>query len=106
MNKEESINLLRNAKERLFEKGWLQNSLGKSSGPNCLVGAVHYELGNKYLSQSDMQIYRVFTALQDIIYPDNEKQNLDDWNDSPERTFDEVIDVIDRTIKRFEMEKE
>lgn len=92
MHNTETIQLLRDTKERLFEKGWMKNDFGFLDGPNCLAGAV-------LAVASDDNSNQVFTALEKEI-----GNVISGWNDAPERTFNDVVDVIDSCIKRLELE--
>lgn len=99
MTNEEQIALLRAAKERLFSKGWVQGGIGGINGPNCLVGAVKYSANNGIFRQSYLAIERV---LDDCFKGKGYLAPAAVFNDNPATTFDDVIDVIDRAIKKLE----
>lgn len=100
------IEVLRAAKERLFERGWQQGALGREEGPNCLVGSIiHIFNGMNYHSP----IYRSLAeniGLDVSIWTDKDLWKVEYFNDQASTTFDDVIDLIDRTIKTLEQEQE
>lgn len=89
MNKK--IELLRKARARLFKTGWIKGDAGPPEGPNCLWGAVFYSSEDK---ESDLAFRDV---VNDIVILT--EACVATFNDAPERTFDEVIDLIDLMIK-------
>lgn len=99
------IELLRAAKERLFEKGWKQGSLGLEPGPNCLVGALFHTLN---VIDSTHSVYQFLAENINVDgwRPGNHLWKVEYFNDQASTTFDDIIDLIDRTIKTLEQEQE
>jgi hypothetical protein len=95
MGNEATIEQLRAAKEYLFEHGWTRGSREAADGSVCLVGAC-----GKIAGVDGMACYRLpaVHALSDQLGG----RYCWDWNDAPDRTFDEVVDLIDATIKDLE----
>ncbi len=93
------IEILRAAKEHLFENGWQKGGMGPSEGPNCLAGA----MGHSSRTAFD---HVVFTALADNIESEHWKgrgfYKVQWFNDQESTTFDDIVDLIDQTIKDLE----
>lgn len=98
-----NIEILRATKERLFERGWGQGSLGLQKGPNCLVGAL-FNVSNV---TSDHVIYELLAENIDIdvgFWVGRGLWKIESYNDQVATTFDDIVDLIDRTIKSIEQE--
>jgi hypothetical protein len=97
------IDQLTRVRSRLIGTGWKQGYFGHPEGPNCLVGAVDYEV-TTFTDQG-----RVTGALLDTLNGDqyhgdlyfSHRSRLINWNDAPGRTIEDVLDLIDRTIARL-----
>lgn len=100
MTNGDTLDLLQAAKERLFTKGWMKGSLGLPSGSNCLMGAVCYASKGFPLTYPSIE-HGAYDALEWTI-----GGKIDEFNDHPDTSFDDVVDAIDRTIKRLVMESE
>lgn len=100
MNNGDILDVLQTAKERLFEKGWQKDSLGRPKGPNCLMGAVLYAYEDLFLTHLSCE-NAAYQALERTI-----GGQIDEFNDSATTTFNDVVDVIDLTIKNLVMESE
>jgi hypothetical protein len=107
---DEAIKTLRRAREILFEQGWYQGDLHGPDKESCLIGAIERARRIR-LAEFDFEEAPVRKELEASLKPevlaffeDNEEglYAIAAWNDAPGRTFDEVIDLIDLTIKRLE----
>lgn len=81
----------------LIEKGWTQGEMRKPGYDKdscfCLFGAVASVCGIG-TSQSEPE-----GALRNILYRECGRKSLVDFNDAPDRTVEEVLALIDRTIE-------
>lgn len=96
------IDRLHRTKARLERSGWQTDELGPPEGPNCLVGAIMYEVGR--FSADTLIIDELCETLVRIGWTtsaDSHSNGLMAYNDC--RNEDEVIDLIDMTIYRLEM---
>jgi hypothetical protein len=93
--------IIREARNVLFERGWTQGELIAESGELCLEGALSLaETGEiRYLPYCGA-VDAVMKAL-DVKWRDS----LWGFNDTTGRTFDEVIDALDRAEKIAEAEE-
>ena len=86
-----ALEVLEHMKENLFERGWCQGQLELETGEVCLSGALatltNYE---EYYA-----LFALSTAL-DSIHKAIGGASIPGWNDEPGRTFNEVIEVIDK----------
>lgn len=99
MTHQQKIEVLRNAKERLFEKGWTKGRLGGVDGPNCMVGAIIQSWNCSYS-------VAVYAAVAEVI--DGGPQlipvcQIEHFNDNINTTFNDVVDAFDQAIKNLEM---
>jgi hypothetical protein len=83
------------ALEVLGPKGeyWIQGKSSDRRGGRCLMGAIGYAkrmLGVK----GDRTVSLVFTALHSIPTHRNRIEYIENYNDKPERTFDEIAGVL------------
>lgn len=85
--------LLTNARD-LIEKGWTQGTLVKR-GCYCAMGAVLYAdlCEDDKFWRTNEAISRLSTAAGLDV-----ESGIVDWNDAPERTQAEVLEVFDRAI--------
>lgn len=87
--------VLREARNVLFERGWYQGYYYSFADDSvCLRGAVSVAhcgrvMGALYESPAIRVLERIIP-----------ERNVAAWNDAPERTFDEVIDILDRAEKQ------
>lgn len=94
MGNEATIEHLRAAKEYLFERGWTQRTQEAADGSVCLIGACAKVAG--VIGEMTYRLPAVL-ALSDAL-----DECCWSWNDRRGRTFDEVVDLIDATIKDLE----
>lgn len=97
MTNEETVRLLMAAKERLFTHGWRKGDYGKEEGPNCIVGALYAEqkaLGLDRRTAIDAR-FRL-----DCLVP--EMPGVANFNDNVNTSFDDIVDLLDKTIKSLE----
>lgn len=96
------IELLRAARERLFERGWQKGALGFEEGPNCLVGSLCHTLPGINSSHS---VYRFLAENIDLdigSWTGKDLFKVEYFNDQGSTIFDDIVDLIDRTIKALE----
>lgn len=110
INKTKYHDTLVSARNILTESGWTQGMCQNSyDGSLCLVGSINKALsGNAFLASEEFPLTKEFTNL--VIFRNNllkliEKdyisidQKPHQWNDYRYRTFDEVINLLDRLIR-------
>lgn len=96
---EDSIELLKAAKERLFTTGWLKGDLGEQEGPNCILGALYRERTSLECKNN------VFTKTVNSLYNCPGIigiRGVADFNDDENTTFDDIVDLLDKTVKSLE----
>lgn len=76
------------AKELLLEKGWCQKIGTNAQGQHCIVGALDVVVPKA------PGFYPAYDYLRSVLG----SNNLISWNDEPERTFDDVINLLDKAI--------
>lgn len=96
------VELLREAKERLFEKGWQQGSLGREEGPNCLVGSLIHTLNGVNYTHPVYHFLAENIGLDIGSWTGKDLWKVEYYNDQASTTFDDIVDLIDRTIKTLE----
>lgn len=82
---------LQHGRENLLTRGWAQTAgeyLNEETGEVCLVGALLI----------DQTVYLVALEYLAAAAGVEDASQLDDWNDDPARTLDEVLAVYDRAI--------
>jgi hypothetical protein len=93
----------------LIDGGWIKGSFaqtedGESCSPNskksvcyCLLGAINRATKSRGLKTN------VINVLAETIEPsDKDNFSLAGWNDNKRRTKQQVLNAIDKTIKRLE----
>lgn len=94
------IAVLRDAKEYLFEKGWHKGNYGTVDGPVCLAGAcLMVQFGN--FDQSSPLDDKITDTLNAACKEEG-FTHIACFNDAEETSFDDVINVIDKAIKKLE----
>lgn len=86
----------------LFERGWQRGRFVGTNGQLCIIGAIKVTVEGERPNWNECGPERVFAlcaALADQLPPGAGPCDVADWQDRPERRFDEVVDLIDRTIK-------
>lgn len=103
LDKDHAIDVLNKTKERLFEKGWHQGGYGDPGGATCLAGAYQMvEVGSFYKVNSfacELSGY-----LNDVIVNTTPFATVAEFNDAWNTKFDDVVALIDISIKRLESE--
>lgn len=81
----------------LLKRGWIQGAycrLGPDSPPRyCVAGAINAASG---LQPPESVWTLAHQALRDELFCD-----VEDWNDSPERTWNDVLDLFSSTIAKL-----
>ncbi len=80
--------ILQAARQRLITNGWRKDSMGAENGPHCAMGAIYWEKDN--LSKRT----EVYSYIEHLV----PRGYIGEWNDRPERTFEEVLEVFDNAI--------
>jgi hypothetical protein len=88
------------AKGYLLEHGWMQGDFGEHGAPRCIVGVLGSVSGvvNPRDNEWPQSMYRALVAVEDAASIDTYCDNIANWNDDGGRTFEQVIDAIDRAI--------
>ena len=96
---------LQRTREIIDEQGWIQGAYQHRSAGYCVLGA---------LGKASWQQMALMIPAKDLIWDTIEEQYPRDptkmrgyvgvagWNDSPGRTKDEVLAVLDKTILKLE----
>lgn len=105
--------LLKGAREALVNKGWCQRATARDCNGDvvyplahtatafCAIGAIHYAGGRGFDWYSKNAILsRRF--LGQAIAARTSSEIIEDYNDAPERTKEEVIEVFDAAIQLAE----
>jgi len=97
------------AAQRLREVGWQQGDFGDKGGPHCMIGACQWAVG-WYDNDIPAIIYPAHDAANDPAHDANDAAHnaastavynvarslrAADWNDTPGRTVEEVIAVLE-----------
>lgn len=87
----EAVEILESMKEILLEGGWCQRTVGNvvRGQPTCLVGSYLIHTGQLTTHYRAVGLNELGQVVG---------RSLIGWNDTPGRTFNEVIDAIDRAI--------
>lgn len=86
---------LRAAADLLRREGWIKGDFRNKDG-RCLAGAIN-DVCRPQMGASR----RAYQALEDVIDTDF----YGDWNDSPSRTLDEVLDALELAAQLAEAPK-
>lgn len=98
------IETLSKARGLLETKGWVQGTYRDSNG-FCLVGAIQEVKDSFYPTGIYPHLLQsVLDTGYEIDYSIHDDVPLFDWNDEPNRTMEEVLELIDTTIARLESE--
>lgn len=95
--------VLEAARTYLLEVGWTQDTTGAPGAPRCLVGAVSEQAANYAVEHHSaigfsMCVYPM-EALRRALGL-RRPEHLPRWNDHPERTLGDVVDLLETTAKR------
>ncbi|WP_061290663.1 DUF6197 family protein [Herbidospora cretacea] len=109
---DEIIALLKTGRRRLTEGGWIQGAF-EAGGKYCSLGSIR-AVPHVFLNARTGE-FAVYWAARNALHATLEKRDQlpahDDlgfggsvawWNDRPERTKEEVIQLFDETIERLE----
>ena len=90
-----------NTAARIIETcGWCQHENGSQTGPYCLMDAIRAAAPNSQTGQLVACHVANQIAIQLNHFP------LGSWNDHPDRTKTEVIDLLKTCATRYEQAKE
>lgn len=97
--------VFQDAKQILEDGGWIQHNLSTSKGC-CMMGAVIASLKrNKPTVDgiSDMYAVTGLNLLRDTLEEEtpNKSRFITEFNDAPNRTKEEVIDIFDKIIAKL-----
>ena len=109
------LDILKNTRE-LISKGWCQFALAVDSNFNvvdynnstatsyCLIGALEKSIFRDKYSKSNTDNHKYFTKVYNILlkYIDGPHFTLSTWNDSRDRTQQQVLDMLDNAIRDLE----
>lgn len=87
---------LKSARETLLRDGWCQHEITNSEGQHCLIGTVLYTRGDIDLN--------TMGSLLKILRDDGFVGGPAHWNDTPGRTEQDVLKLLDKAIRRAECE--
>ena len=94
--------VIREARNLLFERGWTKNYLKNAAGNVCLRGALMWAATGGI----DWSAWDKISPAESIISSKLiNGMNVASWNDEPSRTFDEVIEVLDKAEKIAEQQE-
>jgi hypothetical protein len=90
---------LRAAREYIVTHGWCQN-VSIDNGRACAVGGIFAVVGGRMCTYEDTVRRQVaFDALRKTLVGRGISCPVADWNDAPERTVEDVLDLYDATIR-------
>ena len=113
MNGGSPLALLKGAREALVNKGWCQRATARDGNGDvvyplantatafCAIGAIHYAGGKGFDQYSKIAILSR-RYLWKAIAARTSSQIIEDYNDAPGRTKEEVIEVFDAAIQLAE----
>ncbi len=90
------VKTLTGAKQVLQQRGWCQRILENGAGQVCLRGALMVSLNNSiyFMPESSWKPYlEADDFLKNLCLKETHI-----WNNAPERTFTEVIELLDKAI--------
>lgn len=90
--------IIREGRNQLFERGWTQGTMIGPDGTVCAIGAC--QLADQAIGLGAFQTWVDTRNTIEACTPDG--VGTANWNDTPGRTFDEVIDLFDRAEKYAE----
>lgn len=96
--------VIREARPILFERGWTQRMEMGPDGSVCLVGAIkaarweHDNSNGVHFTER-----RVPPKVRAFLKAALNVNSIEHWNDMRERTFDDVIDALDKAEKLAEI---
>ena len=80
--------------------GLAKHTLEDSSGRVCILGAI-LKVSNGYDSDNERWIYKSHAVLCELL----QVANIPNWNNAPERTQQEVVDLFNRAADIVEIEE-
>jgi hypothetical protein len=101
--KEQTLQVLKGARQRLIDKGWAQGASGGPDGPNCMMGALDWESAalrgsTNRVGSLDPAYSKARAILCGVIRDDAPTV----WNDDWDRTAEQVIAAFDAAIAKLE----
>lgn len=94
--------VIREARNVLFERGWTRRQLEHDDGSVCAMGALRIAAYGAVLGWGpEVESARDCLIAADAHLPDfiTDEPSVPAWNDYPGRTFGEVIDAFDKAEK-------
>lgn len=103
------VDVLETAKTSLLVNGWVKGTSRTEDGSMCLGFALFraskgFPIYGSILREMTATVGRSCRNFY-CLMEDECPANISRWNDHPERTFDEVIGAIDKTINRLKGKK-
>ncbi len=106
---EQSLELLQHAKTLLISHGWTQGQFMKTTKDwrgntikrYCIIGAlcVAFEQMNASRIPSNLDVFILTSSSLPVkTFTDKFETTIDNWNDDPSRTFQDVMDAFDNAI--------
>ncbi|HUR18863.1 MAG TPA: hypothetical protein VMZ51_08020 [Acidimicrobiales bacterium] len=89
---DERIEVLRGALDVLDKQGWSQGFYTNPDGSHCLAGAIN-------TAGMAMSSYSILDAKNALAL-----KNIEEWNDAPERTVEDVKQLLKQAIYDLENE--
>ena len=90
----EPVEIIREARNLLFERGWCQRALQNRDGEVCALGAVAIATHGDTTSSVTREELAAVWMLSDVC-----GEVITVFNNAPGRTFGEVVDVFDKAEK-------
>lgn len=97
-DRDQTVTALENAAARLRDKGWTKGQYGPTGGPNCLVGAVMYEVRHARLGLRPA-LNAVRAAITETGVNLGERYGPEYWNDAYCPSAEAAIDMLGKAAK-------
>lgn len=82
--------------KRLKTTGWCQGEFGGPEGPNCILGAAFQEASGDKEAFTRFANELASLLFQQEFYTDwFSEGTIEDWNDTPGRTLEEVLELLE-----------
>ena len=104
-----TLDIFKEAKDLLEQNGWVKHACITAQGEHSLEGAVICATGEllhrqgllpgseEWCKIAETYDDKALGALREIVGP-----RLNDWHSHPDRTFEEVLGVLDQAIEKTE----
>jgi hypothetical protein len=102
LSAEEVATILERARDYLLERGWCQGTTGVTDGPRCLVGAVSQVATDYVMARQGERNFGLICYPMEALRVGlgvRRPEQLPRWNDAPDRTLDDVVDLLERAAK-------